>query len=143
MGLVLAVTHDRTERNVRTDPVVTATGVAPDIASPSSTVTSEAAPVSVEYERIRVTIASELQCEPRGTDGFDSAIIEAFADRAGQRWRNTVTYPDGTTRAFVVNEPPYGTGQGPPAGARGTDEYGASCVSWPESTGIVTRTKIV
>lgn len=60
--------------------------------------------VEVAYERVEYSQEANLAC-PTGTPavrGFNRSTFESWADNIGRRWRNTVTYPDGTTRDLIA-----------------------------------------
>ena len=61
-------------------------------------------PLVVQHERIEVRVEGVVGCvEPLPADGgFDSAVIDTWADVPGRRWRTTVTYPDGSSIDTVV-----------------------------------------
>lgn len=62
-----------------------------------------AATVEVFHARYVTRIVADLQCEtPHDTTGmFLESTIDLWADRTGRQWRNTVTYPDGSTYDVV------------------------------------------
>jgi hypothetical protein len=63
--------------------------------------------ITVEYERADFSEHAELTCPGATLDtGSRQATFETWADQAGRRWRNTVTYPDGTTRDLIVTGNP-------------------------------------
>lgn len=68
------------------------------------------APVTAAYERLEYVQEADLACEGgdlRAVDTFDRSTIEAWGDRVGRRWRNTVTYPDGTRRDVIAVDSPW------------------------------------
>ena len=67
-------------------------------------VASSGGTVVTRYERVEYTQHATLNC-PDGQlpdVGFDHSTLEAWADVDGNRWRNTVTYPDGSTRDLIA-----------------------------------------
>jgi hypothetical protein len=88
---------------VVTDPTIDST------ADPATTVAPSGF-VTVEHEIVTYVQEAELDC-PGGfvaTSGsFDEHTIESWGDTAGGRWRQTVTYPDGTTRSLLVTGNPW------------------------------------
>lgn len=70
--------------------------------SPTTDVAGPAG-VEVTVERLIYRQTADLTCAtPMTSGGFDQAVIEAFADRRGQRWANTITYPDGSRREVIA-----------------------------------------
>lgn len=61
------------------------------------------ATIDVFHARYTTRIVADLQCEtPHDTsDTFLESTIDLWADRTGRQWRNTVTYPDGSTYDVV------------------------------------------
>jgi hypothetical protein len=60
--------------------------------------------IEVYHARYRVSIDAQLDCDtPIDEAGtFRSMTIDTWSDRVGRRWRNQVTYPDGTTLDLVL-----------------------------------------
>jgi hypothetical protein len=94
-GIVTVMALDRTERTPTATP------------SPTHLVDVEPSPthlVDVEYERLEYRAESELTCaQPLVSSSLvTSSVIEVWADREGERWRNRISYPDGGTRDVLA-----------------------------------------
>lgn len=65
--------------------------------------------VRVAYERVEYRQSADLVCPagPLPGSGPDRATFESWADAEGDQYRNTVTYPDGSSRSVVAVGDPW------------------------------------
>jgi hypothetical protein len=81
--------------------------------SKSHTTTPLATVGPIQHEVIDYSQTASIVCaegSPTVEGDFDSSTIEAWGDASGQRWRETVTYPDGSSRSLIdIGSPWYPT----------------------------------
>jgi hypothetical protein len=64
----------------------------------------------VEYERVEYRQTATLECRGGSAyeaSGFDEMVFEAWGSTDAARWRERVTYPDGSTFDVIATDSPY------------------------------------
>lgn len=112
----------------------------PDVTQPATTIPAAGA-VEVRHQIVLYESTVDLSCDDAVGAGTTQIELESWADFTGGRFRQQVTYPDGSTRIKIafgdINFPEQTYAQGPPgmvAPACGEDLVGGDPTDGPQIT---------